>query len=570
MTFRHPLTRRDAVLLILGALFMHLCTFLLPHAAPLADIALSTDAEPLVQSPQPRRHFTKTTTIVQLTTTTMTVTAPQPSTSSTAPSPVDLASNLPATSLVDHAPGWTLFRNLYMANGSLLILSDTPSDFPQIRMMTSTGLPAENDPENIASREPTPNEMDIISAAEARRRWATGDEQGRRHRVSTVEGNTVLVNEPRQFLRHYYHLVAELFFGIQAFWHGAFSAPSSDPAQEYMLGSPPDLPPLRRLIFMHANADGWRDDPGFNGYFMRAAFPVLTIEVQEDWQDRVVSTSTGDRAWHFPLVLLVDRSASHRGPICGGQTQRIAAEAIESMRVSGRLMGVRVGGWWEPVRRAVLQFARAAVYAPEIANAQVALAEGGAESSLQLAMPPKIVVTYVSRQSATHRKLIAEDHQALVLALQELVARKGSSWELHVIEAEKLSKDEQLRIFARTTFLVGVHGNGLTSLVFMPHTRISTVIELFYPAGFAQDYQYTTHALGMTHFAIWNDTSRTLPNKPPTNYPDGFQDDSIPVYAPTVIQLIEESRRGKTLASSSCGCLFRASLFDLGQKSTAD
>ncbi len=72
--------------------------------------------------------------------------------------------------------------------------------------MISFGLPAENTPEN-----------------KAQRRW--GGET--KKRVWTVEGNTLLVNEPSQFLGHFYHLVAELFFGVQAFWHGAFSVPSA-------------------------------------------------------------------------------------------------------------------------------------------------------------------------------------------------------------------------------------------------------------------------------------------------------------------------------------------------------
>lgn len=40
----------------------------------------------------------------------------------------------------------------------------------------------------------------------------------------------------------------------------------------------------------------------------------------------------------------------------------------------------------------------------------------------------------------------------------------------------------------------------------MPITPISTVIELFYPEGYAHDYEWTTRALGMKHFAVWNDT----------------------------------------------------------------
>jgi len=109
------------------------------------------------------------------------------------PVPVDLstASVLPETTIVEHVPGWTLFENVYMSNGTLLILSSSPvSEFPDIRYMTSTGLVAENTPENIAAREPTPWNMDFVTPEEALQRWgkvATG------RRVWSVEGNTVSI-----------------------------------------------------------------------------------------------------------------------------------------------------------------------------------------------------------------------------------------------------------------------------------------------------------------------------------------------------------------------------------------
>lgn len=47
---------------------------------------------------------------------------------------------MPSTTILAHGPGWTLFDNLYMYNGSLLIVSDEDADsFPEPRMMTSTG-----------------------------------------------------------------------------------------------------------------------------------------------------------------------------------------------------------------------------------------------------------------------------------------------------------------------------------------------------------------------------------------------------------------------------------------------
>ena len=51
--------------------------------------------------------------------------------------------------------------------------------------------------------------------------------------------------------------------------------------------------------------------------------------------------------------------------------------------------------------------------------------------------------------------------------------------------------------------MMGVHGNGLTSLVWMKPTARSTVMEFFFPEGFAHDYEWTTRALGMVHSGFW-------------------------------------------------------------------
>jgi len=52
--------------------------------------------------------------------------------------------------------------------------------------------------------------------------------------------------------------------------------------------------------------------------------------------------------------------------------------------------------------------------------------------------------------------------------------------------------------------MMGVHGNGLTSLIWMKPTPRTTVMEFFYPKGFAHDYEYTSRALGMVHYGFWN------------------------------------------------------------------
>lgn len=293
----------------------------------------------------------------------------------------------------------------------------------------------------------------------------------------------LLLNDPKQFLRHYYHLVAELFFGVQAFWHGMFSqketTTSEHTAQELAFSASSSLhpapPKFDRTIFINSNADGWRDDPGFNSYFVRGVFPSMSVEHKEDWADRVKASETGDRAWLLPTALLVDRSAAHRGRVCGSLTQRTASEAWEGMHKLGKLRGRHVGGWWEPVRKAMWDFAGVPPSERKIQDIQVPKRdleirgsdEGnaeilhgvGKEAQRFLGVPETVVITYISRQRS-RRKLTTEDHNRLVEELKRLVERKNEEaktdkkqkeWKLNVIEAERMTKDEQIQVAAKTT-----------------------------------------------------------------------------------------------------------------------
>lgn len=92
--------------------------------------------------------------------------------------------SLPLTRIVAHAPGWTIFENLYMSGGTLFIMTEEEEkdSIPEVRMMTSTGLPALH-PDNSAEREPTKRDMDIIDPTGARQQWNGG--------VWGVDGTTV-------------------------------------------------------------------------------------------------------------------------------------------------------------------------------------------------------------------------------------------------------------------------------------------------------------------------------------------------------------------------------------------
>lgn len=307
------------------------------------------------------------------------------------------------------------------------------------------------------------------------------------------------MNEPSQFLDHYYHFVAELFLGAWAFLYGAFNPHSGLASGEAVpsdLSTTPSFnlrpvtytpPALSRLIFIHASTEGWRDKPGFNAYFLRAVFPSADVEVAVDWIDRINATlspppssphlPSHERAWHFPVALLSDRSAAFRGEACGSRTQRIAAEAWEAMRERSGIDPF--GEWWRNVRESVMRFAGVAPPSADAAAAGVKITNGYPASSSGsnadgkaplvpvdprpsdnitdpqslLPVPEQVVITYINRQGV-RRHLIPEDHAALVAALEELIARKekeGKHWILRVIQPERLSKDEQVRLAAETT-----------------------------------------------------------------------------------------------------------------------
>ncbi|KAJ7475854.1 hypothetical protein FB451DRAFT_1132510 [Mycena latifolia] len=525
-------SRRDAILVLFGASCFYLFSALVSDPRN-HSIIINTQ-------PQYPNHLNAeqiATETVLLSPTATEHASPAP-TQATAPLDLGLVQNLPETAIVAHAPGWTIFQNLYMSGGALLLLTSNTSKFPEHRLMTSTGLPGNLT--NDAQRQPTARDMAFITPEEAKVEWGGDILIGERNRVQTVEGTTLLFNDPPQFLNHYFHFVAELMFGSWVFLYGAFAdglvkppaSPAFDTSTEPSFNAPflsTTTPTIDRAIFIHSDADGWRDKPGFNAYFVRAVFPSMTVEVDIDWRDRIEATSNPEisRAVHFPLALLTDRSAAFRGVITGKYTQRTAGSAWYAMAQLGKID--LIGNWWSSMRAALLRYAG-----------------GEPHEDLQptLQFPESIVITYINRQG-TRRHLRHEDNLALIAAVEALVERKNregkKKWEFNNIHAEQLSLDDQVKYAAKTTILLGVHGNGLTHLVLMKPNRVSAVVEIFLPGGYARDYEWTSRSLGMTHYSVWNDTSFTYPDEPPIpGYPDGFHGPNLPVDGAFVANLIDE------------------------------
>ncbi|WWC66282.1 uncharacterized protein I206_100183 [Kwoniella pini CBS 10737] len=438
------------------------------------------------------------------------------------------------TSVLGHAPGWTIFDQIYLFNGTWYIVTDSPSSVPLLRLMVSTGNEIWNDEESIKGREPTEKDMRIIFPSEAKRLWGNS--------ASLVSGTTFLVNDPPQFLDHYYHFAAELLVGL---WRTYSSLDPTINAQGVT-----HLPSPSRMMMPHTPAGKWNDYAKMNSFLSRAIFPSMSYEYQNDFLDRADTA----RAFMLERVVFADRAAAFRGPEFG-KTWRTASEAV-TLAASKY--------WWSPIRKNLIEFVGGQ------GNGELDLAGDvglgiGSDSELDVdlialeeeegaleeekeemlekmreekqAKRGKPVITYVSRQEWGRRMLLKEGHDSLVKELKEL--EKKYNWEINIVSMDKLSRDEQIRLSARTTVMMGVHGNGLTHLLWMNNQNPrSTVIEFFYPGGFAEDYEFTSRALGIRHYGIWDDQAFTAPDTPQVAYPEGFQGNEIPLNGKVVADLI--------------------------------
>ncbi|KAI0795666.1 hypothetical protein C8Q75DRAFT_863418 [Abortiporus biennis] len=400
---------------------------------------------------------------------------------------------VPETKIIAHVPGWSIFDKLYFLNGTIYIVTDTPSLVPDRALITSSGVMIKNGPVAEAQRIPTDKDMRVIDTDEARKLFG---EQAER-----LDGVTWFVNDPKQFITHYYHWSAELFFGL---WRTYSSLdPSMPPSGET------NLPAPRRILFSHLDADNWRDYASMNQQVLYSAFPSITLEFMNDWLDRVAM----GKPFVLDRVVFADRAAAMHG-YNFLRTQRTAANAFA---LPGSV------NWWLPIRNSVVGFSGLSL------NQDKGFTNG---------MSNAPVITYISRQGWGRRMLIQEHHDKLVEELYKL--RDTYGYEVNVVSMDKLSRMEQLSLSGRTTIMMGVHGNGLTSLLWMRPTPRSTVMEFFFPGGFAHDYEYTTRALGMVHYGFWGNSYFTRPDTPPVKYPEGFQGNEIPIDGALVAKLCHE------------------------------
>lgn len=120
----------------------------------------------------------------------------------------------------------------------------------------------------------------------------------------------------------------------------------------------------------------------------------------------------GMKAFRFSNLILSDRSASFRGELCPGNTDRIASEAYEATK------GISSRWWWEPIRRRVLRFSGVEKHIMDRSVMWDGVWRGGLDvedeeedpEAVELASKRyPIVVSYIVRTN--RRMLRPEDHQ---------------------------------------------------------------------------------------------------------------------------------------------------------------
>ncbi|KAG6910712.1 hypothetical protein DXG01_008242 [Tephrocybe rancida] len=398
-----------------------------------------------------------------------------------------------------HSPGFTLLDNLYLWNGTFYVITSDVSKFPPVADMIS--VPREL-AENV-DLSPTAQEMQFLSASDVESTLG-------KHAIR-VEGLSVVVYDPPQFLTvrtsyssddntpvipHLYHWWGEIILG-------AWRILSYEGAKTKEVLTP------RRFLLPFSVKGAFRDNAGVNGPLMRAAWPSAQIEESDYWGDMIALNATV----LFERVMLISRPAAHRHPWGNRWFKMIAGT-----------MNVTVpDSFWSPIRDTLVT--NLLGYLPTPAPTREPKMVHGVPEPL-----PKPLVTYVSRQGANTRRLLAKDHETLLSAFSDLEAQ--GVCEFREARMEELSLREQVELAARSTHEL-----------WMPPSHRSAVFEIFSPEAFLFDYELLARNIGHRHTAVWNDRLITYPKG---TYHDGikygehFHGTSIPVDAAILMKAVKE------------------------------
>ncbi|KAG8921896.1 hypothetical protein FRC01_014771 [Tulasnella sp. 417] len=387
------------------------------------------------------------------------------------------------TSVLRHAPGWTVLDSLYAFGDSFYIVTDTQEDFPDLRDILSSG--------GAAGQDAKSGNIKFIGTKEAMRLFG--------HWASHVAGVTFVSEDDEEFDDED-HFSLEVMPGL---WR-TFS--TLDP--DITIGGNTYLPAPSRFIFPHLSSGQWRDHRKVNAMMIRASFPSTSIETKQGWKDR----RSIKQAYSFDIVVLAQTAAARQSPTYE-----------ESKRALSNTLGFFAPrNWWVPVRNSVLE-------AAGLPRGQTGVIE----------VDRKITITYIVTQGR-ELALDYESHNKLSKGLRAL--ERDFNWEVHIVIMDSMPLYEQMEMAAKSTILIGIHGRFLTNLLWMIPNKSSTVIELFLPGYFSPKYQVPAQALGIEHYGIWNSTYFRSDSKdrPALREHPRLQDERMDIDTDMIMELIQE------------------------------
>ncbi|MES2345733.1 MAG: glycosyltransferase family 61 protein [Chlamydiota bacterium] len=252
------------------------------------------------------------------------------------------------------------------------------------------------------------------------------------------DGTTLLlVDSCSGFLTHYFHFLEHLL-GVWQF------------------GGSQDALNVKRIIFCSKEdvkeTFPWKGVNQINEKLIKSLFPNAQVFTLADVKSQL------KQSLHCDKMLISSRFTAYENKACG---------ALNKM----------LGASWQDITPTTMEHLRQTI----LSSLQVPLA---AETK-----QPRI--TYITRHPP--RTLSPALENTLITAIENKVGVK-------VFKADfaKMPFEEQIRIVANTDILIGVHGNGLSHIIFLPPSAMA--FELFPPTGFTWDYALLAKMRDMDYY----------------------------------------------------------------------
>ncbi|KAI0701364.1 hypothetical protein BC835DRAFT_1323799 [Cytidiella melzeri] len=435
-----------------------------------------------------------------------------------------LRDDIPETRTVAHIPGYTILDNLYMLNGSIYVVTNSPGSVPPLDSISSS------------KREPNhptaPTSWRVLTTAQANETF--GGYAGRLRQTTWLSTEPADSQDPYtlfSLFRAHAHLsigqtsqvsdsglrilspsnVAEVPAPVRLWFPRipVFSSPSMPPEEDVHNAHPP--PRQRAYTGIHAN-------------IIKAVLPTMTLMYQEEWADY----ADMHLPYLFERVVIVDRAAANAGreswmtrwqPMLDTHSGSIGDELRKRQLDLAELNQEGLPSWaapfvgfdapehwWAPTRAALLSY--------------IGLPSEAESGSVTRKKP---VVTFVSMEDEPYEAgghVRTEDYPELIAGLEQL-AKQGVISEFHVVKSNgtKESWEERMKVITRTDVLLGAFGHALGDSMFMPaplslpahaatsrDTRPSPLIMEFWPSSaFLRDREFAAKVLGMRYMAWWDE-----------------------------------------------------------------